>query len=88
MNKPVIFLSASGEEISNDPQWRARKFIGSDAEEAMPEDEEQGDGYDELSGKELKALAAERGVNIKGLKTTGDVREALRDADEDSDTEE
>lgn len=37
--------------------------------------------YAEMSGKELKALAAERGVDISGLRTVGEVRKALTDDD-------
>lgn len=50
------------------------------------EDEEgaadEPDEYDSMSGAELKALAAEREVDIKGLTKVGQVRDALRAADE------
>lgn len=42
---------------------------------------DDGDDYDKLGGKELKALAAERGVDITGLTKVGQVRDALRAAD-------
>ena len=50
----------------------------------MDEDEAQkddGDDYDKLDGKALKALAGERGVDIKGMTKVSEVRAALREAD-------
>lgn len=96
MTSPVFFLDVDGNRVSNDPGWRARQASGQFAEpEVVPSEEtleaEEEVDYDSLSGKELKALAKERGVNIAGLSTVGDVREALRDADEipaDEDAEE
>lgn len=76
----VTFLDAEGNEISNDPRWQARKLLGlsSGADEEMPEDESP---YASLGGAELKKLAQERGVDIKGLKKVGEVRAALEAAD-------
>lgn len=54
------------------------------AKETLDEDEDNkddGDDYDKLGGKELQALAKERGVDIKGLRKVSEVRGALRAAD-------
>jgi len=98
---PVIFKDAAGNLITNDPVLRAHQTLGEDISEYLTEaptsagvgdvsrtndDEEiDTDPYNELGGKELKKLAADRGVNIRGLKTVGEVRQALRDADEAED---
>lgn len=108
---PVTFLSADGEEISNDPVWHAKKtleqagqpFAGSQPEEqqarlrqiAAADDDNLGDDddteeakddagnrtYAELDAKGVKKEATDRGVDIKGLKKVGEVREALIAAD-------
>ena len=55
----------------------------SSGDDESPEDS-QGDeeevDLDALDGAQLKELAAERGVDITGLKKVGEVRQALRDA--------
>lgn len=54
------------------------------AQETLDEDEngkDDGDNYDKLDGKGLKALAKERNVDIKGMTKVSQVREALRAAD-------
>ena len=51
---------------------------GVDEDEAQKDD---GDDYDKLDGKALKALAGERGVDIKGMTKVSEVRAALREAD-------
>ena len=54
------------------------------AQETLDEDEngkDDGDDYDKLDGKGLKALAKERNVDIKGMTKVSQVREALRAAD-------
>ena len=55
-----------------------------DTSDGVDEDEdtkEDGDDYDKKDGKALKALAAERGVDIKGMTKVSEVRAALREAD-------
>lgn len=90
--KPVTFLNSRGETISNDPVWKAQQTIqaagadngASDDDNLDKEPQLDADGnrtYGELDGKELKALAEERGVDISGLKKVGEVRQALIDAD-------
>lgn len=85
-HKPVTFTNSLGEVISNDPiflaqQTLARAGMGaSDADQSIDGD----NPYADLGGKELKALAKERGVDITGLKTLGQVRDALVAADEES----
>lgn len=94
---PVIFKDANGNLITNDPVLKAHQTLGEDISEYLTEppsstgvgtatraadDEEiDTDPYNDLNGKELKQLAGDRGVSIKGLKTVGEVRQALRDAD-------
>lgn len=103
---PVVFKDANGNLITNDPVLRAHQTLGQDISEFLVEaptsagvgdvsrtadDEEiDTDPYNDLGGKELKQIAGERGVSIRGLKTVGEVRQALRDADaaEDEDDEE
>lgn len=55
-----------------------------EANAASEEDDDQtnedGDEFDKLNGKELKALAAERNVDISGMTKVGEVRDALRAA--------
>lgn len=128
-NDWVVFEDPDGNEISNDPRWRAQQTLaqagvevqsadaGSDAlqaeldakngeiealrqqlaaaqaQEAEDDLEDDDDGpqpdvddngartYKELDGKGLKALAAERNVDISGLKKVGEVRSALIAAD-------
>ena len=81
-HKPVIFYNSRGEEISNDPIWKAQRVLGIQAETTSDDEEIDTDPYSALNGTELKALAAERGVDIKGLTKVGQVRDALRRADE------
>ena len=55
-----------------------------DTSDGVDEDKdtkEDGDDYDKMDGKALKALAAERGVDIKGMTKVSEVRAALREAD-------
>lgn len=85
--EPVVFENSLGETISNDPVFHAQRTLAAagvqgygrqlptDSDDAMP------DEYDDLKGNELKALAKERGVDITGLKTVGEVRAAFRTAD-------
>lgn len=60
---------------------------GDEGQEQTSYDEEGSEeevvDYDSLNGKELKALAKERGVDITGLTKVSEVREALRAADEE-----
>jgi len=75
MGEYIVFNTPDG-EVSNDPYWQAEQTLaGRDKSDA---DDDLGDDYDDLNGKELKALAAEREVDISGLKKVGEVREALR----------
>ena len=78
-HEPVTFLNSRGEVITNDPILRAQQLLGIDPS-ADDSDEEIGDEFEDLGGKELKALAKEREVDISGLRTVGEVREALRAA--------
>lgn len=84
---PVTFENSLGETISNDPIFLAQRTLEAagvtsgaerpgDHEDYMPTD------YDDMDSKELKALSLERGVDIKGLKTVGQVRAALVAADD------
>lgn len=82
---PVIFENSLGETISNDPIFLAQRTLKAagitGATRPDDHDEYMPSAYDELKGSELKALALERGVDITGLKTVGQVREALTAAD-------
>jgi len=81
--EPVVFKNSLGETISNDPVFHARRVI-EQAESAKVDDsndELEPNPYADLNGKQLKELAAERGVDISGMKTVGQVREALLAAD-------
>ena len=63
---------------------RLAALESSDTSDGVDEDEdtkEDGDDYDKMDGKALKALAAERGVDIKGMTKVSEVRAALREAD-------
>lgn len=76
----VTFLNSRGEVISNDPVWKAQQLLGikpDDSNDEMPEE----NPYANMSARELKDLAAERGVDISGLKRVGEVRDALAAAD-------
>lgn len=55
--------------------------LGDDEETEPDVDENGARTYKELDGPALKKLATERGVDIKGLKKVGEVRDALRAAD-------
>lgn len=88
---PVTFENSLGETISNDPIFLAQRTLeaaglGASAGRAPTDGDEAIDleqyPYADLKGAELKALASERGVDITGLKTVGEVRKALSDADE------
>lgn len=88
---PVTFENSLGETISNDPIFLAQRTLKAagltGATRPDDHDEYMPSAYDELGGKELKALASERGVDIAGLKTVGQVREALTAADAEVTTE-
>lgn len=58
-----------------------------DSDDSLDDDTEESP-YAELGGKELKALANERGVDITGLTKVGQVRDALTAADEAEKAEE
>lgn len=90
--KPVTFLSAEGEEISNDPVWHAQRVLRQagvetpqaapkTAEEELEDDDESTGDYSEVKGEALVALAKEREISLKredGTKLkAGEVREAL-----------
>lgn len=95
-HQPVVFENSQGEEVSNDPVWIAQKTLerygvqqGVAFGQVRPERPADSDEplldtskYNDLSGAELKKLAEDRGVDISGLKTKGQVREALATADE------
>lgn len=79
----VTFLNSRGEVISNDPVWKAQQLLGikpDDSDEEMLDE----NPYANMTARELKDLAAERGVDISGLKKVGEVREALAAADEEA----
>ena len=96
-HEAVVFLSASGEEISNDPIWLAQKTLReagvettqppqeTDQEDLEDDDESTGD-YSEVKGKDLTALAKERNISLKNedgsAKKAGDVRAELIAQDE------
>lgn len=101
--EPVTFLNSAGEVISNDPIYLAQQqlaaagLINPQVTPVVPvahDDDELGEDSDEdkvdyatLNGPQLKALAKERGVDIKGLRTVGEVRKALADAEAEADEE-
>lgn len=89
--KPVIFENSLGEIISNDPVYLAQRTLAraginygstasTDDDDAI--DDVEVSPYAELKGAALKAAAADKGVDIKGLKTVGEVRAALTAHDE------
>lgn len=83
--KAVTFKNSLGETISNDPIFLAQRTLAAAGISGKVDD--SGDAFDEnpysdLKAAELKELAKERGVDIKGLKTVGDVRNALVAADD------
>jgi len=92
-HESVTFLSATGEEISNDPVWHAQRVLraaGVETPQAAPsteedddlddEDEPTGD-YSDVKGKDLTALAKERSISLKNedgtAKKAGEVRAEL-----------
>lgn len=82
-NDPVLKAHQTlGQDISEfltEPPTSAG--VGTATRRASDDEEIDTDPYNDLNGKELKQLAGDRGVSIKGLKTVGEVRQALRDAD-------
>ena len=95
MADPVIFYMPDGTPFSNDPVWQAQQLLdpGEREQEGESDTDSDVDPYEGLTGAELKTLAAERGVDIAGLRKVGEVRDALRaadaaEADEETDSEE
>jgi len=86
----VVFENSQGEEISNDPRWRAEKTLREAGVEVNaqrpvgdPDDMEvDTSDYAGMKAAQLVKIAKERGVDIKGLKKVGEVRAALEKADE------
>jgi hypothetical protein len=95
-HKPVVFRAADGSLITNDPVLRAHQMLGEDISEflndeagveaasARTHDDEDidTDPYADMTGAQLKDEAKKRSVDIKGLTKVGQVRDALRAADE------
>lgn len=94
---PVVFKAADGSLITNDPVLKAHQMLGEDISEYLnaeagveapavsrtSDDEEiDTDPYTDMTGAQLKDEAKTRGVDIKGLTKVGQVRDALRAADE------
>lgn len=94
---PVVFKAADGSLITNDPVLKAHQMLGEDISEFLTgeagvegvtpagtsDDEDiDTDPYAGMTGAELKDEAKNRGVDIKGLTKVGQVRDALRAADE------
>jgi len=89
-HEPVVFQNSLGEEISNDPYWKAQKTMAEyAAANGAPDDSDEaiGEDYKSFDGKALKAMAKKRGVDITGLKTVGAVRDALIAADAEDESE-
>lgn len=93
--EPVTFENSLGEIISNDPVFHAQRTLeayGVDNDSRVPavhrekgpaDDAEFDDNpYAYMDQKALKALAIERNISLKGLKTLGEVRAAFAAADE------
>lgn len=89
--KPVVFLNSLGEEISNDPIFHAQKTLeaagiavgntADDDDDQLQKDSDTPPTYEGISGKDLKQLAAEKGVDLTGLTTVGELRAALVQSD-------
>ncbi len=112
----VTFLSASGEEISNDPRWLAEKTLreagveidsnsgsselteqiaakdaeiealkaalaAKDIDDSLEDEDEPTGDYSSITGKDLTALAKDRGISLKNedgsAKKAGEVRAEL-----------
>lgn len=87
--KPVVFELPDGTEVSNDPLFHQQQFLKQDAEnkarlqmerDAADNEDIHTDELDGLKGAELKALAEEEDVDIKGLTKVGEVKAAIREA--------
>ena len=89
-HKPVVFENSLGETISNDPVFLAQRTLASyGLSEPTPEapevdDQEEDDSEEDLvedytgfDSKDLKVLAAERGVDMSNIKKLGALRSAL-----------
>lgn len=90
----VIFNTADGTEVSNDPAFRFKAFQEQQEEQrkalaALNGDDSSGveeelpeddnkDAFDLMGGKELKAYAEEHEIDLEGLRKVGEVREHLR----------
>lgn len=62
-------------------ELEAAQKQGVEDEDSDPEDKDDSDvddEYSKMSGKELKAYAKENDIDIKGLKTVGEVRAKFR----------
>ena len=86
----VTFEDSSGNTISNDPNYLALERLKAagistegGARTPADHDEELTTPYDHLKQTELKDLAKKHGVDIKGVKTLGELRGRLDDADLD-----
>lgn len=82
--QPVLFENSKGETISNDPVYLAQQTIDqySGANSGNGDDEAiDTSPYADMNGRDLKAAAKERGVDISGMKTVGEVRRALEEDD-------
>lgn len=89
----VTFENSLGETVSNDPNYLAKERLEAagiqvgGASTPSDHDEAITTPYDELKQQELKDLAKERGVDLKGAKTVGDLRQRLVDADDAAEDE-
>lgn len=72
---------SDGELAAKDAEIEALKAKIAALEAADESEGEEPRDYAELDQKELKALAAERDIDIAGLKTVGELRQALVNAD-------
>jgi pyruvate/2-oxoglutarate dehydrogenase complex dihydrolipoamide acyltransferase (E2) component len=82
--QPVIFENSRGDIISNDPVYLAQQTIDAyTGGNSSNGDDEAIDTspYADMNGRDLKAAAKERGVDISGMKTVGEVRRALEEDD-------
>lgn len=88
--EPVVFENSEGEEVSNDPVWKAQRVLDEhkanqpEVEEHDDEDDDLDEGddspedYKGFSGKAVGKLLADReGIDRANIKTVGQARAAL-----------
>ena len=82
--KPVTFLDSNGNTISNDPLFLAQQTMAEAGVGGKAEDFDIPGPYDHITdGKELKALAKERGISTTGIRKASVFRDLLESWDEE-----